>query len=61
MLPQQKLIFKSMKPEKKLDVALHLIFSSKELKKAELRTRHPEWNEDRIEQRVREIFLYARS
>lgn len=53
--------FKNMSPEKKLDLSMQLYYSAKELKKAALREFHPDWDEDKIEQKVREIFLYART
>ena len=61
MHPKQKLIFKSMTPEEKLKVALRLIYSSRELKAAGLRVNHPNWTEEEIRKKVREIFLYART
>jgi hypothetical protein len=61
MHPKQKLIFQSMTPEEKLKVALRLIYSSRELKAAGLRVNHPNWTEEEIRKKVREIFLYART
>jgi hypothetical protein len=61
MHPEQKRIFQSMTPEKKLEVALQLYYSAKELKAAGLRFQNPDWTEERIQDKVREIFLYARS
>ena len=50
-----------MTPEKKLQVALDLYYSAKELKAAGLKQQHPEWSAEKIRQKVREIFLYART
>ncbi len=50
-----------MTSEKELQVALDLYYSAKELKAAGLKQRHPEWSTERIRQKVREIFLYART
>jgi len=61
MHPKQKLIFQSMTPEEKLKVALRLMYSSRELKAAGLRVNHPNWTEEEIRKKVREIFLYART
>jgi hypothetical protein len=61
MHPKQKLIFKSMTPEEKLKVGLRLIYSSRELKAAGLRVSHPNWTEEEIRKKVREIFLHART
>ena len=61
MHPEQKKIYQTMTPEKKLQVALDLYYSAKELKAAGLKQQHPEWSAERIRQKVREIFLYART
>jgi hypothetical protein len=50
-----------MTPEKKLQVALDLYYSAKELKAAGLKRQHPDWSTEKINQKVREIFLYART
>jgi len=59
MHPEQKRIFSSMTPEQRLQVALRLYYSAKELKSAALRAQHPDWSDADIQQQVREIFLYA--
>jgi hypothetical protein len=59
MDPEQKRIFQSMTPERKLKIALQLYYSAKELKAAGLRMQHPDWDEDTIQKKVREIFLYS--
>ncbi len=61
MNPEQKKIFKSMMPEQKLRVAMNLYHSAKKLKAAALKQQHPGLKEEQIEQKVREIFLYART
>ena len=48
-----------MTPEEKLRVALRLYYSARELKSAALRAQHPDLSDGEIQQRVREIFLYA--
>jgi hypothetical protein len=50
-----------MSPEKKLELSLRLYYSARELKKAALKKDHPELTEEEIENKVKEIFLYARS
>jgi hypothetical protein len=50
-----------MTPEKKLKVASRLYYSAKQLKAAALHHNHPEWTEKEIQEKVREIFLYART
>jgi hypothetical protein len=59
MNPEQKKIFESMTPEQKLRIAADIYYSARKLKAAALKQQHPEWNEEQIEQKVREIFLYA--
>ena len=61
MTPEQKKIFQSMTPEQKIQAALDLYHSAKELKAAALKQHRPAWNEKQIEGKVREIFLYART
>ncbi len=58
---EQKRIFQSMAPEEKLNIALRLYYSAKELKEVGLRVQHPDWNEEMIKDKLREIFLYART
>jgi len=50
-----------MTPEQKLDVALRLYYSARELKAAGLRALHPDWDEEKIREELREIFFHART
>jgi hypothetical protein len=50
-----------MTPGQKLQVALELYFSAIEIKTAGLKSQHPDWTDDAIRQKVREIFLYAKT
>jgi len=50
-----------MAAEEKLNIALRLYYSAKELKEAGLRVQYPDWNEEMIRDKLREIFLYART
>ena len=52
---------KDFTPEKKLLLSLRLYHSAKELKKASLKKLHPELPDKEIQERVKEIFLYAKS
>ncbi len=61
MNTEQKKSYQTMTPEKKLQIALDLYYSAKELKAAGLKRQHPEWSTEKINQKVREIFLYART
>jgi hypothetical protein len=57
----QNQILAEMSPEKKLEVAMQLYYSARELKAAGVRADHPDWDEKQIQKAVREAFLYARS
>ncbi len=48
-----------MTPEQKLNIALDLYHSARQLKRAYLIKLHPDWNEEQIDKKLREIFLYA--
>jgi hypothetical protein len=61
MVDIQKQILAKMSPGKKLEVAMQLYYSARELKAAGVRADHPDWNEKQVQQVVREAFLYARS
>jgi len=61
MHPEQERIFQAMEPEKKLRVAQMLYYSAGQLKAAGLKAQNPDWAEEKINNRVREIFLYART
>ena len=61
MHPEQKNAYQAMTPEQKLRVALGLYYSAREFKAAGLKKRYPEWSTEKISQKVREIFLYART
>jgi len=61
MNPLQKQIYQSMTPEQKLQNALRLYRSAWQLKAAALRHEHPGWTEKELQEKVREIFLNART
>ena len=61
MHPEQKKSYQAMTPEQKLKIALGLYYSAKKLKTAGLQNQHPDWSVDTIRQKVRDIFLYART
>jgi len=48
-----------MTPEQKLMIAANLYHAARALKSAGLRDQHPDWSEKEIQEKVREIFLYA--
>lgn len=54
-------ILKKMSPEKKLEAAVALYRSARELKAAWLALLHKDWSQQRIAKAVRESFANARS
>lgn len=52
---------KDFTPEKKLFLSLSLYHSAKQLKTESFKKFHPELTEKEIKEKVRRIFLYARS
>jgi hypothetical protein len=50
-----------MSPSQKLRIALRLYYSAWQLKEAGLRLHHPDWTEKEVQEKTKEIFLYART
>ena len=61
MHPEQKKIYQSMTPGKKLQAALRLYYSAREFKAAGIKKHNPGLHEEEIQEKVREAFLYART
>lgn len=59
MHPLQLEIYRRMTPEKKLRAAGQLYETAWELKRAGLEMQHPDWDEARLRDEVRRIFLRA--
>ncbi len=59
MTPEQKRIYRSMTPSRKLEVAMDLYEAACTLKEAALRQQHPDWDEQTVREKVRELFLLA--
>ncbi len=57
----KSLIISQLTPEKKLEQALYLYFNARELKKAAIKKFYPDLDEKQVNQKVKEIFLYAKS
>jgi len=57
----QRQIFAKMTAEKKLELSMQLYWSARRLKAAHLRGLHPDWSEEKVQEEVRRIFLYART
>ena len=54
-------IFRKMTPAERIALAEQLWFEARHLKAASLRSIHPEWSEDQVMEKTREIFLRART
>ena len=61
MHPEQKRIYQAMTPEQKLEVALQMYYSARELKAAGLRFQNPDWSEEQIQAKVKAIFQNAKN
>lgn len=61
MHPEQVRIFKAMSPGQKLELAAQFHVAARLLKAQSLKQQHPDWSEQRVQQKVRELFLYAAS
>lgn len=59
MHPEQVKIFKTMSAAKKLQLAADFYSSARNLKSQSLRSQHPDWTEEQIRQKTKELFLYA--
>jgi len=55
---QYKILTK-IAPSKRLLIALDLIYSARELKRASLRKKYQQESDKEIEKRLKELFLYA--
>ena len=63
-MTQQKIqdeILRKMTPQQKLEVAMNLYYSARELKSAWVRQLHRDWSDQQVEEAVREVFVNARS
>lgn len=59
--PEQKRLYQQMSAADKIECVLRLRKVAWELKLCGLRSQHPDWSEERLHQKVRELFLYART
>lgn len=59
--PEQIAVFRAMTPDQKYKAARQLYWTVRKHKAAYLRSLHPEWSEERLQDEVRTIFLRARS
>jgi len=59
--PEQIEIFRRMTPEQRWRAAHRLYWTMRRHKAAFLRSQHPEWPEQKVEDEVRRIFSHART
>ena len=57
----QEEIFYRMTPAQRLRAAEQLYWSARQLKTASIQALHPELDQEQVQQKVKEIFMYARS
>lgn len=58
---RQREIYRRMTPEQKLRIVSDLRIIAWKLKEAWIRSQNPDWDDDRIQRAVRDIFLHANS
>jgi hypothetical protein len=59
--PEQIEIFRRMTPEQRWRAAHRLYWTMRRHKAAFLRSQHPEWPEQKVDDEVRRIFSHART
>jgi len=57
--PAQIAAYRRMTPQQKIAQAQAMYWQARALKASHLRAQHPDWSDEAIEARVREIFLLA--
>jgi hypothetical protein len=60
LTPEYIETLRRMSGQQKLKTAFQLYWGARRLKAARLRQEHPDWSEEQMQARVREIFMYAR-
>ena len=61
LTPEYIETLRGMSGRQKLKTAFQLYWGARKLKAARLRQEHPDWSEEQVQARVKEIFMYARS
>jgi len=54
-------VLRRMTPAQRLEAAVRLYWSARELKAAMVRSQHPEWTEAQVAEAVKRAFMYART
>lgn len=61
LTPEYVATLRRMTGQEKLAAASAIYWAARRLKAAGLREQHPDWTEEKIQRRVSEIFLHART
>lgn len=59
LTPEYIATLRRMTGEQKLRTAFQLYWGAREIKAARLRQQHPDWTEEQVQQKVKEIFMHA--
>ncbi|HRQ90604.1 MAG TPA: hypothetical protein PLA50_17555 [Bacteroidia bacterium] len=59
LTPEYIETLRRMSGRQKLRSAFQLYWAARKLKAARLREQYPQWSEEQVQQRVKEIFMYA--
>jgi Rv0078B-related antitoxin len=59
LTPEYVATLQRMTGQQKLRTAFLLYWGARKLKAAALRQEHPDWSEEQVQQKVKEIFLHA--
>lgn len=51
--------YRRMTPAQKVERAMLLYWGARELKAQAIREQHPDWSDERVQAKVREVFLLA--
>lgn len=58
LTPEYIATLRRMTGAQKLRTAFQMYWGARRLKAARLRQQHPDWTEEQVQQRVKEIFMY---
>ena len=60
-MPDQRAVLRRLTPEQRWRAARRLYWTMRRHKAAFLKSQHPDWPEERVQEEVRTLFLHARS
>ena len=59
LTPEYRATLQAMTGQQKVKAAFALYWGARKLKAAGLRQQHPDWTEQQVQEKVKEIFLHA--